>query len=142
MRNIDIAGAYIKDARIIYDESGESFKKGHLHRTVRKCQESVELALKGLLRLKGIEYPKTHKIGKILVESLKDEMDSDFLLKAADVSDQLALDRELSFYGSEEAPADKLFTEDEVKEIMVDVGFIINQVESIMRNLKAHGQEY
>lgn len=58
MKNVDIAKAYIKDAEIILEEARESFQKGYYHRTVRKCQESVELALKGLLRLKGIEYHK------------------------------------------------------------------------------------
>lgn len=55
MKSVDIARSYIKDARIIFEESEESFKKGRYHRTARKCQESVELALKGLLRLKLVK---------------------------------------------------------------------------------------
>ncbi len=42
MRNIDIAGAYIKDARIIYDDSGESFKKGHFHNQVESIMRNLK----------------------------------------------------------------------------------------------------
>ncbi len=69
MRSDRIGYAYIKDAKTIAEEAGESLSKGHYHRTVRKCQEAVELAIKGLLRFVGIEYPKSHRVGAILFES-------------------------------------------------------------------------
>ncbi|MBD3157888.1 MAG: HEPN domain-containing protein [Candidatus Lokiarchaeota archaeon] len=34
--------------------------------TVRYCQECVELGLKGILRLRGVEYPKKHDISTVL----------------------------------------------------------------------------
>ncbi|NUO09849.1 MAG: HEPN domain-containing protein [Candidatus Brocadia sp.] len=70
MRSDRIGIAYIKDARTIAKEAKESLNKNHYHRTVRKCQESVELALKGLLRFVGIEYPKSHRVGATLLESI------------------------------------------------------------------------
>jgi hypothetical protein len=36
MKNTDIAKAYIKDAMIILEESEESLKKGHYHRTIKE----------------------------------------------------------------------------------------------------------
>lgn len=125
MRNIDIAKTYIKDALIILKESEDSFNNGHYHRAIRKCQEAVELALKGLLRLKGVEYPKTHKIGKVLSDVLKNEISDLFLQKAVDLSDRLADIREASFYGSEGAPAEELFDRDDAREVLDDAGFII-----------------
>lgn len=136
MRNIDIAKAYIKDAVIILKESENSFKERHYHRTIRKCQESVELALKGLLRLKGIEYPKSHKIGKVLIEVLKGEVDNNFLQQAANLSDQLADLREPSFYGSEDARAEEIFDEEDTKEILENAAYVVNFVESIMKTKK------
>jgi len=126
MKNIDIAKAYIKDSAIILQESEHSFKQGHYHRTVRKCQESVELALKGLLRLKGIEYPKSHKIGKVLIDTFRTEVEMDFLQKAAELSDRLAVLREPSFYGSEDVPAKELFKDEEVEEILESSKYVIN----------------
>lgn len=66
MRSDRVGLAYIKDAKTILEEARKSLNKGHYHRTVRKCQEAVELALKGLLRFVGIEYPKSHRVGAIL----------------------------------------------------------------------------
>ena len=54
MTNRDFGRAYIKDARLILAEAETSLEQGHFHRTVRKCQESVEMALKGLLRMAGM----------------------------------------------------------------------------------------
>lgn len=135
MKNIDVAKAFIKDAEIILEEAKESFKKRHFHRTVRKCQESVELALKGLLRLKGIEYPKSHKIGKVLIETLKGELDMGSLQKAADIADQLAIDREPSFYGSEDVPAEELFDEEDARDSMENANFVINYINEISKKL-------
>lgn len=56
MRSDRLCYAYIKDAKTISEEARESLSKGHYHRTVRKCQKAVELAIKGLLRFVGIEY--------------------------------------------------------------------------------------
>lgn len=82
MRSDIIGLAYIRDARTIYDEARESFARGHYHRVVRKCQEAVELGLKGLLRLVGIEYPKSHRVGAILLESgISAEVQDDILKK-------------------------------------------------------------
>jgi HEPN domain-containing protein len=69
MTNREFGRAYIEDARVILAEAEASLEQGHFHRTVRKCQESVEMALKGLLRMAGIEYPKAHRVGRALVES-------------------------------------------------------------------------
>jgi len=132
MRNIDIARSYIKDAELILEEAEDSFKKGHYHRTIRKCQEGVELALKGLLRLKGIEYPKSHKIGKVLVESLKDDIDITILQRAADISDQLAIDREPSFYGSEDLPAEELYDMEDAEESISNARFVIDLVKKFL----------
>lgn len=136
MKNTDIGAAYIKDPGIILEESEESYNKGHYHRTIRKCQESIELALKGLLRLKGIEYPKSHRIGKILVETFTDELDTNFLQKAADLSDQLAIDREASFYGSEDVTAEELFDEDDAKDILEKTKYIINYVHELLKQIQ------
>ena len=135
MRNIDIARAYIEDAVIILRESEASFKEGHYHRTIRKCQEGVELALKGLLRLKGIEYPKSHKIGKVLFETLKNEIDNNFLQKAVNLSDQLADLREPSFYGSEDASAEGLFDEEDAKVVLENARFVVDFIKDSLKKL-------
>ena len=68
---------------------------------VRRCQEAVELALKGILRGAGAEIPKTHDVSGALrrnVHRLPPEIaaDIDLLVSA---SRRLREERELAFYG-------------------------------------------
>lgn len=58
MTNREFGRAYIEDARVILAEADASLEQGHFHRIVRKCQESVEMALKGLLRVRGSSIRK------------------------------------------------------------------------------------
>lgn len=68
---------------------------------VRESQEIVELSLKAILRFAGIEPPKYHDVGPIILEhrekfkaiSLRD------LRRVTKISKRLRKERELSFYG-------------------------------------------
>ena len=68
---------------------------------VREAQEIVELALKGMLRAMGIEPPKFHDVGGLLLEhAAKFRPDlRENLPRAAEISTRLRKERELSFYG-------------------------------------------
>jgi HEPN domain-containing protein len=64
----------------------------------------------------------------VLVETLKDDVANDFLQKAADIADQLSIDREPAFYGSEDSPAEELFDREDTEEILRNAEFVINYV--------------
>jgi len=68
---------------------------------VRESQEVVELALKGMLRWAGIDPPKIHDVGDLLLQfAERFEMVSPHELRAlADASKELRKEREFSFYG-------------------------------------------
>ena len=71
---------------------------------VRESQETVELALKGLLRSSGVQPPRIHDVSGVLLAErhrLPDGLsaDVDWL---ADASRQLRRDRELAFHGAED----------------------------------------
>ncbi len=68
---------------------------------VREAQEIVELASKGMLRAAGIEPPKFHDVGNLLLEhrgKYSDDISTE-LEKVAAISKRLRKERELSFYG-------------------------------------------
>jgi HEPN domain-containing protein len=114
MTNRESGCGYIEDARIILTEAEASLEHGHFHRAVRKCQESVEMALKGLLRVAGIEYPKSHRVGRVLVESaVAQAVPAERLRDIASIADELADAREDAFYGSEERSAAELFSRED-----------------------------
>lgn len=136
MNNITSGKSYFEDAKIIFNEAKESFKKGHYHRTVRKCQESVELGLKGFLRIVGVEYPKSHRVGKVLVNSpLKDKVNQKVLKTLARIADMLAEEREVAFYGTEHKPAQELFTNTDAEEAIEDSQFVFNTIENAIRDI-------
>ncbi|NQU11314.1 HEPN domain-containing protein [bacterium] len=68
---------------------------------VRESQEIVELALKGILRAVGIDPPKWHDVGDLLVEyaaKLPALAETELRYLAA-ASKSLRKEREFSFYG-------------------------------------------
>jgi HEPN domain-containing protein len=68
---------------------------------VREAQELVELALKGMLRAVGVDPPKWHDVGPILLEqrALFPAVPGDELDRLAEVSRWLRKEREFAFYG-------------------------------------------
>lgn len=101
MTNQSLARSYLVKAQkrlkalaVLRDEEAHSD-------VVREAQELVELALKGVLRAAGIEPPKFHDVGGLLLEH-----DTKFspdvrprLPRAAEISKRLRRERELAFYG-------------------------------------------
>jgi HEPN domain-containing protein len=78
---------------------------------VREAQELVELALKGMLRWVGIDPPRWHDVGSIVVEhavrfpaELQDE-----LAALAQISQRLRRDREAAFYGDVDMIPEQVF---------------------------------
>jgi HEPN domain-containing protein len=68
---------------------------------VRKAQELVELALKAMLRQVGVDPPKWHDVGPILLEEaeLFPEALRPPLPRLAEISKRLRREREFAFYG-------------------------------------------
>ena len=68
---------------------------------VREAQEIMELGLKGILRAVGIDPPKIHDVGDILLEhaSKLPILSRGELLEMAKGSKRLRKEREFSFYG-------------------------------------------
>ncbi len=87
-------------AEVILDESRDSFDKEHCHPVIRKCLEANEFAVKSLFKYLGIEYPKSHILGRVMKREISryNLFNKDDLNKMAYISDSLAFDREPSFF--------------------------------------------
>lgn len=135
MRNDSAARAYLADARIILKEAEDSQQAGHYHRVVRKSQEAAELAIKGLFRLWGLEYPKSHLLGRVIKKELiqRKIFDRKVAAQLAYDADSLALDREPSFYGSPEGiPASQLFDAEDGEEALEKARRVLATVKAAM----------
>lgn len=132
MNSLQEGEAYIADARIILTEAEDSFARGHFHRAVRKCQESVELALKGLLRLYGVEYPRRHVFASVLRASpVARRTDPGELDTIIEIADRLAEEREASFYGMGPTPARQLFSASDARDSIAEVKQVMDFVDRL-----------
>ncbi len=103
---------------------------------VREAQEIVELVLEGMLRAVGIDPPKWHDVGQILLEhadkfppALRTEL-ADF----ATISRRLRRDREAAFYGDTDLIPEQVFDRssaqqalDDARRVLADVPHFLGQ---------------
>jgi HEPN domain-containing protein len=107
MQNQDLAKDYIHRAEIRLSAIEVLLKLKGYADVVRESQESIELALKALLRSFGIEFPRIHDVSQILLAERKRLPSTLDINQLAAISKNLRRDREISFYGSEDlTPSD------------------------------------
>ena len=94
---------------------------------VREAQELVELALKGMLRFIGIEPPKRHDVGGLILAH-RDRLPANVSAVAErleQISLQLRAERERAFYGDEDfIPTDE-YTRDEAAAALESARFVV-----------------
>ena len=107
--------SYLRRAAIILREAERLATDSAWNLVVRRCQEAVELALKGILRGAGAEIPKVHDVSRALRQNAHRLPPAiaaalDALVSA---SRRLREERELAFYGDEETDteAEALFSQ-------------------------------
>lgn len=89
-------------SRIFKRDLTMAFQEQDYNLTMRRSQEVVELATKGALQILGVDYPKSHDVGLVLVQHARTKQCSvgdDVLDRIAKASSWLASHRSPSFYG-------------------------------------------
>jgi len=134
LTSLEMARSYLQQAGRILDEAVHHAQGEAWHLVVRRCQETVELALKATLRVAGIEVPHVHDVGIFLRDhaerfpaSLAKHLD-----RVVSISRRLRREREISFYGDEEvgAPPDRLYTSEDAEEALRDARFVLELSET------------
>ena len=99
-----MAKAYLRQAEARIRTAERALKEGNYPYSVRQAQEAVELSLKAVLRLVGIEPPKWHDVGPILRKNRNrfPNWFRELIDELAFISRQLRREREVSMYGDEE----------------------------------------
>ncbi len=110
----------LKILKVLFDEKDYSD-------VIREAQETVELALKAMLRQIGRDPPKWLDVGKILLENGKlfPEKLRTELPKLAQISKWLRKERELSFYGDIDFIPTEEYGSDDAKRAMEDAEFCV-----------------
>ena len=101
MTNLSLARAYLAKIQAQLEVLPLLLERGAYSNVVRGAQEVVELALKGMLRQVGIDPPKWHDVGPVLLEHRGrfPEIVAPHLDRLAEISKDLRKDRELALYG-------------------------------------------
>ncbi|PIR17748.1 MAG: DNA-binding protein [Deltaproteobacteria bacterium CG11_big_fil_rev_8_21_14_0_20_49_13] len=101
---------------------------------VRESQELIELCLKGLLRISGVEVPRIHDVSDILIrsEALLPATIKPHVKQIAKVSKSLRRDRELSFYGSEDLTPSEFYKEEDARSALEDARWIYSLCNEIV----------
>ncbi len=118
MNNIEASKSLLNQSIRRLETAERELRGGSLAYSIRSSQESVELGLKASLRLLGIEYPKKHDVGPVLIK-FKDRFPQWFPVeRLALFSRKLSEKREPALYGDEVSmtPADLLFSRAEAEE--------------------------
>jgi len=100
---------------------------------VREAQEIVELALKGVLRKIGLEPPKLHDVGPLVVE-YQDRLPTDVAAQArrlAEISHWLRREREVSFYGDVDLVPTEEHAEEDASRALADARSVVEAVRSM-----------
>lgn len=135
MNQRKLAKDYLNQSKIRLQTAKRVFEDKAYAYSVRQSQEAVELALKSSLRLVGIDFPKWHDVGEILIKE-QDKFPESFrskIQKLASISEKLASLREFAMYGDEsinKGPS-SLFSKEDASIIMDQTEFCIETVISL-----------
>jgi len=136
MNNHQIAKSMLYRAEAILDEASYLYQKGHWNLVVRRCQESVELALKASLLWAGTEVPRIHDVGPILHRE-KNRFPDWFqaqIPRLTSISRKLRLEREVSFYGDEQSgiPAEELYNEMDARWALEETQWVLDACKRLL----------
>ena len=103
---------------------------------VREAQELVELALKGMLRKVGVDPPKWHDVGPILVEqaALFPEQVRKDLPRLAEISKWPRKEREFAFYGDIDFIPTEEYRSEDAERALADALFVLDRAEALFRS--------
>lgn len=134
MTNTTLAQSYLIKARkrlrvleVLLEEEAYSD-------VVREAQELVELALKGILRQIGIDPPKQHHVGGLLVD-YRDRLPEEVAAAAgrlAEISRWLRKERELAFYGDVDFIPTAEYTRENAEKARADAIFVVEMAGKVI----------
>ena len=134
MTNIDLAASYLLKAQKRLKILDLLLAEDDYSDVIREAQEIVELCQKGMLRRAGIDPPKWHDVGGIILEHIErfDLILHPDLKRSALISKTLRKERELAFYGDIDFIPTEEYTIEDAKKVIAEAGFIVKLAEKVI----------
>jgi len=140
MSLFEYAKALLEEANVRIEAAKIFLERGRYSYVVRQSQECVELSLKSVLRVAGIEYPKQHEVSDLLLEKkeLYPAWLAEELGKVSRISKELMRKRVPSMYGEETLglPPRSLFSREDAESSVRSAEYVYNLSERLLREWK------
>ena len=136
MNNTDLNGRLIQEAQMIMEEARRAFDNEAWNLMVRRSQEVVELSLIGLLKLMGVESPKSHDVGDTFAKICTEKeiaIEAEKLAEMQWISHQLARDRVPAFY------MEKEYTQEQASQTLQCAETVLTEAEGMTQKLLVAG---
>ena len=135
MTNASLAESYLKKAMARLSILPILQRKKAYSDVVREAQEIVELALKGMLRQVGVEPPKWHDVGNLLVKKQErfQAAAAQRVARIAAASKWLRGERELSFYGDVDFIPTEEYTITEGRRAITEARFAVETARLVIK---------
>ena len=130
MRNRTLAADHVRRAEARLKALDVLYEAESWADVVRESQETVELALKGLLRAVGIDPPRVHDVADVL-EAERDRLPAALagdIDRLAAASRGLRRDRELAFLGAADLIPSEFYKETDAAEARDNARFVVDRV--------------
>ena len=137
MRNRTLAVDHVRRAEARLKALDVLYEAESWADVVRESQETVELALKGLLRAVGIDPPRVHDVADVL-EAGRDRLPAALagdIDRLAAASRSLRRDRELAFLGAEDLVPSDFYKEPDAAEAREAARFVVERVRPHVTNV-------
>ncbi len=134
MSSMTLAQAYVTKAAKRLKAVEALLREESYSDVVREAQELVELALKGLLREIGIDPPKQHDVGALVVEyqhRLPKEV-AEVADRLAAISKRLRKERELAFYGDVDFIPTEEYKRPDAEQALAEAEFVVAQARAVV----------
>ncbi len=128
MTNTSLAKSYLTKAQKRLRVLSVLLEDEAFSDVVREAQEVVELALKGMLRGIGVEPPKWHDVGQMLLE-YRDRFPGEVagqVERLAEISGWLRKEREFAFYGDIDFIPTEEYTRADAQRAIDDARFVVS----------------
>jgi len=140
MSLFDYAKALLDEAKVRLEAAKIFLERGSYSYVVRQSQECVELSLKSVLRVAGIEYPKQHEVSDVLLEKkeLYPGWFAEELEKVSRISKELMRKKVPSMYGEETLgrPPRSLFGREDAESSVRSAEYVFNLADRLLSEWK------
>jgi HEPN domain-containing protein len=135
MTNHSLSSSYLAKAKVRLAMLSFLLERESYSDVVREAQEAVELVLKAMLREIGVEPPKWHDVGELLVAyaerfpvSIRTR-----ITRLAEISKWLREERELAFYGDDDVIPSEHYDRTQAERAINDASFAVETAEQVIR---------